>query len=182
MPAVALSALKCLEAFKLWLALRSWCLFAVYLSCNGNYGPDIVWLNRAPPITKMNAGTTFQGCIVAKQRGSGDSLQNHTEIWARALLLSSSLEVSLTSWVHEHFTSYLPRFLGPTDLLLRLSLADISQVILGKSQVLIGNRKRYRRSLKASQTLWDTTQKYERSYLSYKTAVFVCIWKICLIL
>lgn len=99
------------------------------------------------------------------------------EILARALLLSSTFEVSLTSWIHEHFTSYLLRFLGLTDLLLRLSLADISQAILGKPQVLTGNRKRYWRSLKASQTLWDTIQKYERSYPAYKTAVFVCIEK-----
>lgn len=146
-----------------WLALRSWCLQFICLE-RVYYGPDIVWFRGTLPTSKLSAGTMILGCIFWQSR---DDQEFHDKTRPRPeleLSCSSTLEVSITPWVHEHFTSHLPKFLRPGDPLFRLSLADISQVIQGKPQVPLGNRGRCWLSLKASQTLSDTTQKYERTY------------------
>lgn len=122
-----------------WLALRSWCFQFI---CLGRvyYGPDIVWFNGTPPISKLSAGAVILGCIFWQSR-------DDQEIYCKAVLrselelsCSSTLEISITPWAHEHFTSQLTRFLGSRDPLFRLSPADISQAISGKPQVLLGNK------------------------------------------
>lgn len=80
------------------------------------------------------------------------------------------------------FFIQLHRFLWPRDPFLSLSLADIFQAVLENAQVQPGNRQRCWVSMKALETLSDTTQIYERSYPAYKTAVLVHFCKICLTL
>lgn len=85
------------------------------------------------------------------KKWSGDSWQNHNEIWARALLQQHSWDPSnpMATWT---IFSQLHRFQRPREPSLRLSQADISQAVLKNLQVQPGNRHRCRMSLKALET------------------------------
>lgn len=125
------------------LAVRRWFLEFI---CLGRlyYGPDTVWFNGTPPIIMLSAGPVTVCCIFWQSRDDQEIDCKTTKSPELEISCSSTPAVSKTLWFHEHFTSQLPRFLGPRNPLFRLSLAGVSQAILGKPQFCQGTEKNAR--------------------------------------
>ena len=167
-----------------WLVLRSRCLQFI---CLGRVycGPDTVWFNWTPPISKLGAGTVILGCIFWQSR---DDQEIHCKTTLRSeleLSCSSTLEVSITPWVHQHFTSQLPRFLG-VGILCSVVQAFPSRYFssyIGKATSTAGEQ---RKMLEIPEGLRDPVRYHSKIWKILSSiqdsAVLVCFCKICLIL
>lgn len=135
----AMSVWESIVEQKEWMCRVQWLAFKEGLG-RTYYGSDKVWFNGTPPASKLSAGSMILGYLFW-QRSDQEIHGKTTMRCELELSYRDILEVLVTPWLHEQFFSQLHRFLWPRKPFLRISIADISQAVLGNPEVLPGTDK-----------------------------------------